>query len=155
MTGSKVRATPAADPGIAAAHFARRLSVETDCADVYHDLLAGVPGVVVVDARSADAFARGHVPGARSLPHATIGPGALAGLPRDAVVVTYCAGPWCNAATKAAARLARLGFRVKEMLGGIAGWRAEGYPLVEEPGPDGRVGAGHAGGHMGQAGTGA
>jgi rhodanese-related sulfurtransferase len=45
------------------------------------------------------------------------------------VVVTYCWGPGCNAATKGAARLAALGFRVKEMIGGIEYWRREGHPV--------------------------
>jgi len=45
--------------------------------------------------------------------------------------VTYCDGVFCNASTKAAARLAALGFRVKEMLDGMNGWKAEGYPVEE------------------------
>ena len=54
---------------------------------------------------------------------------AVAGLPAGALLVTYCWGPGCNAATKAAARLARLGFRVKEMLGGFEYWEREGHPV--------------------------
>jgi len=125
----KVAAVPAAAPVEALAHFGRRLAFETDCADVHDDLAAGVSGFVVVDARSHDAYEDGHVPGARSLPHATIDAVTTAGLPPDAVIVTYCWGVHCNAATKAAAALAGLGFQVKEMLGGVAGWLAEGYPL--------------------------
>ena len=44
--------------------------------------------------------------------------------------VTYCWGPHCNGATRAARALAGLGYPVKEMIGGIAGWRAEGYRLA-------------------------
>ncbi|HEX5097744.1 MAG TPA: rhodanese-like domain-containing protein, partial [Acidimicrobiia bacterium] len=62
-------------------------------------------------------------------PHAAIDECTTADIPRDAVVVTYCWGPHCNGATKAAARFAALGFRVKEMLGGITGWQTEGYEL--------------------------
>ncbi len=47
------------------------------------------------------------------------------------MLVTYCDGVYCNASTKAAARLTSLGFRVKEMLDGMSGWKTEGY-LVEE-----------------------
>jgi rhodanese-related sulfurtransferase len=54
---------------------------------------------------------------------------ALAALPPRALVVTYCWGPACNAATKGAARIAGLGRPVKEMLGGIAAWEAEGLPV--------------------------
>ena len=127
MSGSRVCEVAPADPPDAAAHFATRLRFETDCADVHADLGASVDRIVVLDVRDPAAYAAGHVPGAQSLPHATIGPESTAGLPRDAVLVTYCWGPHCNGATKAAARLAALGFSVKEMLGGVAGWAAEGY----------------------------
>lgn len=140
MTGTAPTSTPsrvlrvaAAAPADAAAHFARRLAYETDCSDVHADLAAGAatgtPGFVVVDARSAADYARGHVPGARSLPHATIGEHTAATLDRDALVVTYCWGPHCNGATQAAAKLAGLGFRVKEMIGGFDYWRREGYDV--------------------------
>jgi rhodanese-related sulfurtransferase len=41
----------------------------------------------------------------------------------------YCAGPHCNGADKAAVRRARLGRPVKKMIGGIAGWKDEGFAL--------------------------
>ena len=54
---------------------------------------------------------------------------AVQGLGAGGLLVTYCTGPACNAATKGAAALASLGFRVKEMLGGIEAWEREGYPI--------------------------
>jgi rhodanese-related sulfurtransferase len=117
-------------PAAAAAAFAARLAAATDPSDVRADLEAGVEGIVVVDARAAEAYARGHVPGALSLPHRRITDAAsVAHLPRGALVVTYCDGIGCNASTKAAWKLARLGYRVKEMLGGLDGWRRDGYPV--------------------------
>ena len=47
--------------------------------------------------------------------------------------MTYCGGPHCNGASHAALRLARLGYAVKIMAGGITGWLDEGFAL--EPGP--------------------
>ena len=41
-------------------------------------------------------------------------------------MVTYCCGPGCNSSTKAALRLASLGFRVKELIGGLEYWLREG-----------------------------
>jgi hypothetical protein len=38
---------------------------------------------------------------------------------RGKVYVVYCDGIGCNASTKGAYNLARLGFRVKELLGGL------------------------------------
>ena len=49
----------------------------------------------------------------------------------ETVFVTYCAGPHCNGAAKGAIRLARLGFAVKVMSGGVEGWKDEGFDLVE------------------------
>jgi rhodanese-related sulfurtransferase len=49
--------------------------------------------------------------------------------PRDALVITYCDGPHCNASTKGALQLAVLGRRVKEMQGGLDGWIRDGLPV--------------------------
>ena len=124
-----VTAIAAADPAVAARHFLDRLAVEADPADVAAQLRIAPDDIVVVDTRSPEAFAAAHVPGAVNLPHASIDAAALAGLPAHALLITYCWGPACNAATKGAARIAALGRPVKEMIGGINGWEAEGYPL--------------------------
>lgn len=131
-TASLVLQYPAAEPTAAAAHFLARLSVETDPSDVNHDLRNGVSGFVIVDARGADAFAKGHVPTAVSLPHRTISSETTADLPQDKVLVVYGWGPHCNAAHKAGAKLAALGFRVKEMIGGFQYWQSAGYPVVSD-----------------------
>lgn len=132
---SLVLETPAADPETAQRHFAAKLSVETDPSDVYADLQKGHTGFVVVDARSPEAYAACRVPGAVNLPYRRISPETTAEFSPDRVVVVYCAGPACNASTKAALRLSALGFRVKEMIGGLEYWRREGYPV------DGTLGA--------------
>jgi rhodanese-related sulfurtransferase len=129
---SRVLDVPPAAPAVAAAHFRERLAHATDPADVHADLVAGAPGFVLVDARSPEAYARGHLPGAVSFPYRTIGPEAAARLlPAGTPVVTYCDGIHCNASTKAAARLAELGYQVKEMLDGLDGWRRDGLPVEE------------------------
>jgi rhodanese-related sulfurtransferase len=128
---SHVLETPAAPPYAAQAHFLGKLQFETDPADVYTDMQHGETGFIVVDTRSAAAFAAGHIPGAMSLPHSTISVEATASLPKDTLIVTYCWGPGCNAATKGAAKLAALGFTVKEMIGGIHAWKDEGYAVEE------------------------
>ena len=120
---------PAAPPGEALAHFEKLLAFETDCWDVHAALAAGHPGFVVLDVRSAEAFAAGHVPGAVSLPHRRINEKNLAAHPADALFVVYCAGPHCNGADKAAVALARLGRPVKKMIGGFTGWNDEGFEL--------------------------
>jgi hypothetical protein len=49
-------------------------------------------------------------------------------------VITYCWGPGCDGATKAALALAGLGYRVKEMIGGIEYWIREGFAVQTETG---------------------
>jgi rhodanese-related sulfurtransferase len=56
----------------------------------------------------------------------------MAQFPKDSLFVVYCAGPHCNGANKGAIRLARLGYRVKEMIGGITGWRDEDFALERD-----------------------
>lgn len=114
-----------ADPADAARHFAAKLAFETDPADVAADRAAGRGGFVVVDARSREAYAAGHVPGALSLPHASMDATSTAGLSREDVHVVYCWSPGCNAGDKGAAKLAALGFRVKLMIGGWEQWQSE------------------------------
>ena len=120
---------PAAPSPEALAHFEKLLAFETDCWDVHAALAAGHPGFVVLDVRSPEAFAAGHVPGAVSLPHRRINEKNLAAHPGDALFVVYCAGPHCNGADKAAVALARLGRPVKKMIGGFTGWNDEGFEL--------------------------
>ena len=129
-TFSLVLETPAADAAMALRHFAAKLAHETDPSDVYVDQQKGVQGFVVVDTRSRDSFAAGHVPGSINLPYRTISLETTSRIPKDTLVIAYCTGPACNASTKGAARFAALGYRVKEMIGGIEGWMAEGYPLA-------------------------
>ncbi|MCZ9337179.1 rhodanese-like domain-containing protein, partial [Streptomyces sp. TRM76130] len=86
----------------------------------------GDPGFVVLDSRSTAAWEQGHVPGAVHLPTALIPGQAGRLLDRDVPVVTYCWGPGCDGATRAALALAELGYRVKEMLGGFEYWVREG-----------------------------
>ena len=128
---SKVLAISPADPNAAHNYFLSRLSFETDPSDVYHDITNKVSAIVVVDARTPETYARGHVPGAINLPHRTIDSSTTASLPRDKVIVIYCDGVYCNASTKAAAKLTDLGFKVKEMLDGMEGWRKEGHAIEE------------------------
>jgi rhodanese-related sulfurtransferase len=63
------------------------------------------------------------------LPGAEIATRADAELDRSVPVVTYCWGPGCNGATRAALTLALLGFRVREMIGGFEYWAREGLPV--------------------------
>ncbi|SOD95745.1 rhodanese-like domain-containing protein [Blastococcus haudaquaticus] len=118
-----------ADPADAAVHFAGRLAMETDVSDVHAALGTGEAGFVLLDSRSAESWAQGRVPGAVHLPGRELADRADAELDRSVPVVTYCWGPGCNGATRAALTLARLGYRVREMIGGFEYWAREGLPV--------------------------
>ncbi len=126
---AEVTAIPAASPEDARAHFERLLAFETDCWDVHATLARTEPGFVLLDVRSPQAFAAGHVARAINLPHARIGERHLAQYAADTLFVVYCAGPHCNGADRAAVNLARLGRKVKKMIGGVEGWKDEGFAL--------------------------
>jgi len=109
-------------------YFAQRLQHETDADDVGSALLDGSAGFTLIDARSPDAYAAAHLPGAISLPHRRL---TTESLPQGPLVV-YCWGPGCNAATKACAKITGFGREVKEMLGGFEYYVREGYPVEGE-----------------------
>jgi rhodanese-related sulfurtransferase len=131
-TRANILDQPPARSQSALLHFTQKLAYEADCADVYADMLNGVEGFTVLDTRSAERYSAGHIPGAVHLPHRRITHEALAqlGVPEDHLLVTYCAGAHCNASTRGAIRAAELGRAVKEMPGGLLGWRAEGFPVA-------------------------
>jgi rhodanese-related sulfurtransferase len=127
---SAVLRTAAAAQDAAVAHFAGRLSFEVDAADVAADIGAGATGWVLIDSRSQESWDQGHVPGAIHLPHREITEHTAADVvPPKATVVTYCWGPGCNGATQAALAFAKLGYPVKEMIGGFEYWVREGGPI--------------------------
>ncbi|MDX3241104.1 rhodanese-like domain-containing protein [Streptomyces sp. ME18-1-4] len=122
-----LRVTPAA-PAEAAAYFRANLAFHADVSDVAAALAAdGDPGFVVLDCRSTESWDQGHLPGAVHLPTALIPEQAEQLLDTGVPVVTYCWGPGCNGATRAALALAELGYQVKEMLGGFEYWAREGF----------------------------
>lgn len=129
MPTAVTQTLPAASP-LALSHFATALAFETDCWDV-HDAMSGQPDFVLVDVRSPDLYARGHVPGAINIPHGKIIESRLGEYPKDTVFVVYCAGPHCNGGHKGAIRLAQLGRPVKLMIGGVTGWLDEGFELAQ------------------------
>jgi rhodanese-related sulfurtransferase len=91
-----------------------------------------VTGFTIVDARSREAFEAEHIPNAVSLPHREISEETTQHFSREILLIIYCDGPGCNAAAKAALRLARLGFSVKELAGGIFWWKTiDRFPTVQ------------------------
>ena len=117
-------------PDVSAEYLHSKLSFYTDAADVAADLQNGVTSIVIIDTRSAEYYVRGHVPGAVSFPHKLMTAESTRELSKDVVYVTYCDGIGCNGSTQGAYKLAKLGFHVKEMIGGLDFWIRDQHPLA-------------------------
>ena len=125
-----VTEVPAADSHAARTHFEGLLGFETDCWDVHAALASPAPGFVLIDVRTPELFAQGHIAGAINIPRRRLNEGNLEPYAADTLFVVYCDGPHCNGADRAAAQLARLGRPVKKMIGGIVGWKDDGFDLT-------------------------
>ena len=107
-------------------HYSNKLAYEIDSWDLSVALEAGEQ-IVVIDTRSPEAFQREHIPGAINIPHRTMSAESTSRLDRAALMVTYCDGIGCNGSTKGAVNMLRLGFRVKELMGGLDWWKRDGH----------------------------
>ena len=114
-------------------YFAAKLASETDASDLYARQKAE-DDVVVIDVRSDEAWAQGRVPGAVHMHYADIARRAPQELPAGIDVVVYCWSPGCNAGAKGALEFAKLGYPVREMIGGFEYWVREGYPVEDHDG---------------------
>jgi len=92
--------------------------------------MIGDPGVVLLDARPAELFSRGCIPGAVNLPVARFDealPLLAQRLRTGRLLIVYCGGPNCNDAADLAAKLYANGF--KDLLiyrGGMVDWQRRG-----------------------------
>ena len=114
-------------------HYSDKLEFETDSWDLQEALRKGEK-IVVIDARSSESFKKEHIPGAISFPHRTMNPESTRSFDRAALYVVYCDGIGCNASTKGALNMAKLGFRVKELIGGLDWWKRDGYKTEDSAG---------------------
>lgn len=111
--------------------YTHKLDYETDAWDLM-EMLKKDASVVVIDARSKEAYAAEHIPGAVSFPHRQMTSVSTKDLDRSKTYVTYCDGIGCNASTKGALKLSELGFTTRELLGGLDWWKRDGYPTETE-----------------------
>ncbi len=89
---------------------------------VKHDL------VTVLDVRSPEEFAAGHVPGAVNVPLDELEQ-HLQTLDPEQEVVAYCRGPHCVLAYDAVARLREKGLKARRMQDGFPEWKQAGLPV--------------------------
>lgn len=81
---------------------------------------------LLLDVRTPEEFADGHIPGAVNISLQTLGQN-LASIPTDRPVVIYCRSG--NRSAQAMRLLAEAGYTSLYDLGGIITWQAQGYPV--------------------------
>jgi rhodanese-related sulfurtransferase len=84
--------------------------------------------VIVVDARPANEYAAGHIPGALSIPIADLKQ-RLQRLPKSKRYVAYCRGPYCVYADQAVQQLRAAGRRARRLAVGLPEWKSAGLPV--------------------------
>jgi len=107
-------------------HYKNKLAFEMDPSDLFH-AFSESKDYVALDARQAFGFEKEHIPSAINMPHREITPESTEHLDKNKTYVCYCDGIGCNASTKAALKMTKLGFNVKELIGGIEWWKFDGY----------------------------
>jgi rhodanese-related sulfurtransferase/DNA-binding transcriptional ArsR family regulator len=84
--------------------------------------------VTLIDVRPADEFGAGHLPGALSMPVATL-KSRLREIPANREVVAYCRGRYCVYSVEAVTLLRKAGYRARRVDEGLLDWKAEGLPI--------------------------
>ena len=119
-------------------HYENKLQFEMDPSDLFEAMRQGEK-IIPIDARKSFGYEAEHIPGAINVPHRELNIESTNHLHKDVLYVTYCDGIGCNASTHAALNISRLGFKVKELMGGIEWWKFDGYATVGTKASAGRI----------------
>lgn len=107
-------------------HYEDKLKYEIDSWDL-SIALKEKQDVIVIDTRANSAYEFERIPTSINIPHRTMDKLSTKDLNKDTLYVTYCDGIGCNASTRGALNMAKLGFKVKELMGGLDWWIRDGY----------------------------
>ena len=84
-------------------------------------------GFIILDVRTPEEFAAGHIPGALNIPNETIGTDEIPQLPeKEQRIYVYCRSG--NRSKQAAEKLVALGYTDIVEIGGIIDWPGETVP---------------------------
>lgn len=106
--------------------YENKLAYEMDPSDLWNEL-ENSKNIVALDARQTFGFEKEHIPTAINIPHREMNEENTKHLDKSKIYVCYCDGIGCNASTKGALKMTKLGFKVKELMGGIEWWKFDGY----------------------------
>ena|ERR1035437_8466025 len=107
-------------------YYQNKLDYEWDSYDLFH-ALEKEEDVVALDARQRATFEKEHIPGAINTPHREMNEESTRNLDKSKTYVCYCTGIGCNASTHGALNMSKLGFKVRELIGGFEWWKLENY----------------------------
>lgn len=82
----------------------------------------------IIDLRSPELFAKGHIPGARNILIEALET-ELESLNKEQSVVVYCYDQFCHLSTKAALLLAKKGYKARELAGGFNTWADKDFAV--------------------------
>ncbi|MDE9432892.1 ArsR/SmtB family transcription factor [Xenorhabdus bovienii] len=89
-------------------------------------------GVLLLDVRSEEDYAAGHIPGAINIPTEAL-VHHLEELPRNQDILAYCGGRYCVLSIQAVSLLRSKGFKALRLGDGFPGWRAAGLRVEVSP----------------------
>ncbi|MEO6419783.1 MAG: rhodanese-like domain-containing protein [Polyangiaceae bacterium] len=114
------------DPAKAKEYFTDKLAFTTGPVEL-EGMLKKDDNVQVVDVRTAEDFAKEHIPGSMNLPRERWE--TLDGLDKRKTNVVVCYSQVCHLASKAAYEFASKGFPVMELEGGFKAWKEHKLPI--------------------------
>ena len=126
---NKIRVAAAAVAALLAALLAAcgvssKTSYRQITADEAAQLMQEETGFVLLDVRTQEEYASGHIPGAICIPNETIGSEEIPELPdKDQLILVYCRSG--NRSKQAAQKLADQGYTNVVEFGGINDWTGE------------------------------
>jgi rhodanese-related sulfurtransferase len=106
--------------------YQNKLDYEMDASDLFNALNKG-ENIIPLDTRQSSGYEKEHIPGAINIPHREMDENSTRHLDKTKTYICYCDGIGCNASTKGALNMTKLGFKVKELIGGIEWWKFDGY----------------------------
>ncbi len=107
-------------------HYENKLKYEMDSSDLFMDM-KNKEDILVIDVRRKEAYDRSHIPSSINLYHQDMNETSTKDFDRNTLYITYCDGIGCNGSTRGALNMSKLGFKVKELMGGHDWWLRDGY----------------------------
>jgi rhodanese-related sulfurtransferase len=89
---------------------------------------------IIIDVRGSESYKMSHIKGALDFGLHKLEAGDYKGLPKDKIIISYCACPAENSSARAAAVLKKAGFKDPgALVGGIKAWTDSGGEVEEAP----------------------